>query len=335
MAGENSNSMLDALTNQQLQPANGKVPAVGGERDGKDPVDPGQSREVVQGERGRTPDQVLGEREEQKQTRIDDDEPIIPIRREAKKSDKVKIGDKELTLEELRDSGQLDAIIKSAMQLPSITKAHQAALEKLADLHGKELATKSEPAPVARRGFSQEQIRQAYAPMLKQYVEAGHIEPDFAEAYPDMATGMMFRVEQLETLIAKVTQILNWIAQVDQARNQSQVMGRFTAAINEVAANKDKLYDGLRDSDMRAEFEKWLREEVDPKVGQLTPEYIERQWVAYNAKAIIEFTKRGREAPKNPKRASGDGAGSRNGTPETPTEPGMLDRMIEQFLPGN
>ena len=158
-----------------------------------------------------------------------------------------------------------------------------------------------------------------------------------AEAYPDMLTGLMHYRTMIEDLVEVVGHIKAWIGAEVEKRNAITVNHLLQSSVDQVAAKDDKVFEGLKNPETRAAFIVWLRKEVDPKVGALTAENMEKFWLAYNATGLLNFAKEAAQkvaAPPSPtrKRAAGDGSSSRAGAPETPKEKSLLERMTEDRL---
>lgn len=326
-APDDKPNLLQTLTNHRL----GEVPAPRKDErlEPALPVEPRESREVE--DKGRSPQEVLEQREPERRTQTDDDDAVL-VR-------KYKVKGEELSLAEIAKRGMLEAIITSADQLPALTRKHQELLERVADKAVEKQPEKQpEAAPVQ---IPQAQIREHFMPMLKAAVEAGYIEPDFAEAYPDMSTGLMYYRTAMQEMNEKLAQVITWIGAEVKLRNARQVKFSLDSAIDAVAAKSegdkgDKIFAGLKNPEIREAFTNWLRTDVDPKVGSLTPENIERFWLAFNANDLLNFTKEAAAKVETPpvsrRKAMGDGSPSRPGVPETPKEPSLLDRMSEMRL---
>jgi len=323
---ETKETLLSTLTNRQL-PA--KRDEQGDVREGQD-----ADRPVA---KGRKPEEVVEGRETRPAPKDDG------AQKEAPKKFKVSVegadGERvvqELSLEEIIDKGYLEKIITTANQFPSLQKKYQENLEKIADKEpGRVETPPAPPAPI-----TQEQIRNAYLPVLKATVEQGYMEPDFAEAYPDVGTNFMYGRDRIESLEEKVGYVIQWIKSESDMRNANNVKGLLDSTIDVIAAKgqgdkADPLFKPLTDPQIRADFIEWLKTDVDPKVGSITAANMEKFWFAFNAKEIVNFTRESAEKAKEPKprpRAGNDGTTTRQGQPETVVAPSLLDRMTNSRL---
>ena len=317
---ENNVTLLERLTNEQLPAANRapELPATTSDEP-KEPSLPVEQREEP-GE-GRKPEEVLEDREVQTRQKPKEAKPEAPAPR------KVKVGDKELTLTD----EQIKNLLTTAAQLPNLQQKYQELLEKNQRLP---VPTEEAAPPPAR--ITQDQIRQNYMAMLKETVAQGYMEEDFGDAYPNTATGLMYFRDIIEGMAAAFTKqeetmkhVVNWIGAEVDMRNARQVNEKLNGAIEATAEKPGKFYQGLKKPETRAEFVNWLRKEVDPKVGTITPEYIDKQWLAFNAAEVLEFVEANKETEPTRKRAAGDGTGARHGTRETPEPKTLLDRMSD------
>lgn len=329
---ETRETLLQTLTSDKL----GEVPAHRDEREAepREPVEP--SRDI---ERGKRPEEVVTE-PERRPAPTKGKEPEKPA---APKLWKIRVDDgsgepviRELTAEQMAAEGLLDRIITTSNQFPAVQKKYQDLLERNA---GKE-PEKPVSAPAKAPPPTPVQIRNAYASMLRETVDGGYIEPDFAEAYPDVAHNLMYWRDIIEDVNEKMGQLITWVNSEVQLRNAVQVQRRLDSAV-EVIAGKgdgdkgDPLFKDLRKPDVRKAFTEWLRTEVDPKVASLTSENMERFWFAYNAREILDFTKEAAQKAAEPpsrRRAASDGSSSRPGAPEPPREKTLLDRMSDLRL---
>jgi len=235
-------------------------------------------------------------------------------------------------MQEIVENGYLEKIITTANQFPSLQKKYQETLERIAakEVDKPAQTEVAKPAPI-----SQEQIRNAYLPVLKAMVEQGYIEPDFAEAYPDVGTNLGYFRDRMESVEEKLGYVIQWIQGEAEGKNATKVKTLLQSTIDKIAEkgqgeNGDPLFKPLTDPQVRSEFIDWLITDVDPKVGSLTVVNMEKFWFAFNAKEIVNYTRETADKAKEKKprpRAAHDGSPSRQGQPETTAEPSLLDRM--------
>ena len=323
---------FNALTNVHL-PANrtnAEPPATRTDReDVREPVE-----QRVQEERGRSPAEVLADQEDRQPVRTTDDTD------DKAKPKKIKVRGQEFSYEEIAKRPDLvEALAITAERYPQLQQKYQSVLEAIKEKSLERQPEKQlEPEPPAV--ITQAQIRQKFDPMVAQAVAMKYMEPDFAEAYPDVSAGMMYFRTMIEALDEVVGHLRNWVGSEIQIRNARSNESILDRAISEVAAKasdtKDRtaaLYKPLNDAQTREDFKEWLKEEVDPKMESINAKNIDRFWKAFNAAALLEManTEKKETAPQNRKLARGDGASVRSGMPpEAPQKPSMLQNMIAQ-----
>jgi len=342
-------------------------------QDRAEPVDPGtQGKEPAV--RGKSPDEVLGEGADRRPTQqpasTAKDDPSPLAKREDDEADTGKgkekavkfaiRGEGEFTAEQLaKRPDLLDKVIRSANQLPSqVQKTHEL-LEQFAAAKLKEEAAAAAPATpeqqvqerqqnIARHQQATLQVVNAYKQLAAEesaFWQANNLlEQDMAEGFP-LTVSALFAVilhqsDRLTVTENALTQCKEWIrAQVDQrnalafaSQNQTQLQ----SCIDKVAEKGGKLFEALRDKDVQQEFETWLKNDIDPKMGAVTPENIERLWIAHNADKLIEFANLDNKQVTQPTRrtAKSDGPPStRPGSPEPiPENKSLLDRMTDRML---
>ncbi len=332
MADDKTN-LLDALTDSRLPAVadpSRELPATGHERENVDePVEPREPRELEPASRGRKPEEVF------------DDTPTLPAeKREAKtvaKAKTYKIGDRDLTIEQMIENGLIDDLVTTRNQFPVIQRKYQDLLEKSAS----DLVRTDKPAAPAGSQITPEQITQAYAPIVAERVRLGFLEPDFAEAYPIMAAQLAWHSDMIFEARQIAHALRDWVGSQVQIRNAVAVKSNLDASIDAVAAKHDpknpatKIFEALAHKEIRDGFVQWLRKEVNPEIDKINPENIERLYMAYNADALLELTKGAEqeETTSRKRRAASDGTGSRVVSPSAPKEKSLLDRLTESRLP--
>jgi len=308
--------------------------------------------------RGRSPEDVMADRPvtqqpQQRAVETDDARPKQAPR-------KIKVRGQELTLEELANRPDLlEALATTAEKYPELQAKHQQTLEKLADRAlAKPEPEKAKELTPEQRWFTYQQetlqVLDQWKPFAEKVldflVKAGKIEADAPEAYKEMLTSFIadscaknYRICALEDTMA---QLKEWVHAEVQIRNARSVEDRLHSAIDAVAAKADdenhgdaRLYKPLKNKETRAGFVKWLKEEIDPKVGALDPENMDRFWKAYIVTSATDLLKSDKDdsreaSPTDRRQARGEGRGSRVGSPEAPEEKTHLSRLIDHARPG-
>lgn len=329
--------LLDRFSNQQL----GEVtrPGRGAEDRPAPEIQQREGQDV-----GRRPEEVVPEREVETRESEDDTEKLLQTRHKVRTgvNEDGSIIQEDLSLAEIARRGLMEKIVASANQLPNVSRKN-AELQSIVEKVAADKAPAIVAAPPAPKPITQAEITQKYMPMLQEFVAAGYVEPDMAEAYPAALTGSMMNVHRLNTVEEKMAWVMEWIQAFAAQRDTAATHALVNSAIDKVAAmadgdKGDKFYAGLKDVEKRNAFVTWLRKDIDPKVGTITPESIQNYWVTFNAKDLLAFTKEAAKENAKPdpnptrKRAAGDGPGARPGKVETPGAPSMLDRLTDYKL---
>jgi hypothetical protein len=136
-------------------------------------------------------------------------------------------------------------------------------------------------------------------------------------------------IERLEATIA-------YLNKNKTTTESNAVQSEFNKQLDLLLAKDARLYGGLKDPDVRANFQTFLVEEVQANIGQCTdekkaPGFLAKQWVAFNAQPIMDAAKQAQKdkTSRQDKRfVTGESGGSRPGIPDNGDKP-MLDRMID------
>lgn len=245
---------------------------------------------------------------------------------------KWKVKGEELTLDEIARRGLMDSLITQAEQYPYLNKKHQELLEGLAE----KVASKPPAASVqaAQPRVSPEQILTHYLPRVRQLAEEGYIESDLVEAYPNLMASLSYFRDIVEMLEVQVQKQAAWIQNRDGLLQAQQVEGMLLSAVDAVAANEGKIFELLKNQEVRSRFIHWIKTQVDPKVGDLVPEKMKNYWLAFNGEYLLEMLKEKERQPQNPKpNIKSDGGSSQIGAPDpVPEKKSMLDRLSESRL---
>ena len=337
---ETRKDLLQTLTEGRMG-----VPTRSDER-GVEPVEPVESSRDT--ERGKSPEEVVGERETQRaitevektkvpqkyKVRIDDGsgEPVI----------------KELSVEQLAEQGLLDKLITSANQLPSLSRKHQELLERVAS---KETTKDKEPpkrelTPAEFWNHLVTVYQPAVEEGLRLNIENGWIETDLAEAYPQAIHTFFTRIfhqqDLIEELRTKLAAVIGWIEAEAGQRETAKVETLFDGVIEALAKkgdgdDGDPLFKDLRNPGTLKNFKEWIVTSLDPKIGSLTVENMEKFWFAFNAQGILDLTKqsakKAAEVPPPKRRAANDGSSVRLGLRESEKEKPLLERLTDLVRP--
>ena len=307
--------------------------------------------------RGRSPEDVIADRPvtqpQQRAVETDDVQPKQAPR-------KIKVRGQELTIEELAQRPDLlDALATTAEKYPELQAKHQQTLERLADraLAKPEPEKAKELTPEQRWfNYQQETLQtldqwKPFAERVLEFlVKAGKIEADAPEAYKEMLLSTIadscaknYRICSLEDTVAQLKEWVHCEVKIRDVRSNEY---RLQSAIDAVAAKADdenhgdvRLYKPLKSKETRAEFVKWLKEEIDPKVGAIDPEIMDRFWKAYIVTSATDLLKSDKDdsreaSPTDRRQARGEGRSARVGSSEGPEEKTHLSRLIDHARPG-
>jgi hypothetical protein len=321
-------SMLARMSEGKL-PANrqSELPA------SREPRDPSEKapRSETRGAKGKTPEEVLGERAERQEA------PVATQPAEEQESKPVKtwkVKGEELTLDEIAAKGYMEDLITRAEQYSYLNKKHTELVEGLANQVAKP-AEKAAPAQAEQPKLTPKQILDYYTPAVKRSAEEGFIEPELPDVYPLLMSSLMYFRDVLEADNARLQAVVQWIEGEMGVRKQREVEYRINRAVDEVAAMDGKIFEMLRKPDIRKKFIDWLYSDVDLQVKDIQTEKIQTYYLAFNGELLKEMLKNV-EQPKEtaPRRnIRGDGSTAAPGGVDAPVAPKtMLQRMTEARL---
>jgi hypothetical protein len=230
----------------------------------------------------------------------------------------------------------LPSILTTAEQFPHLQTKYQEMLERFAQ----------PPQPRGPEGPSlspqqfQANLRAQIQPRLQQVIQNGWMEPDFAELYPNAAAQALYLTANLEDAIGRLVQLEQRVGGMGASTASKEARSVVDTAL-EAIAGQGALYDGLKDAGKRQEYLAWLAEKVNPVADwsnpEITRDVLGRQWLAFNAAAILEAAKQTTERAQQERddakrRAQGAGGGPRPGAP-APSAPSHLETLLEGVLP--
>ena len=244
---------------------------------------------------------------------------------------RIKIRGKEYTFQEILENEFLQqALLQTYEQFPTLQRKYTEMLEQ------QRQQPQPPPAPQMDPRAEQAQLVAHYAPQIAAVVKEGRIEEDFAQLYPNAVAQMLWHRDQLYQLGREFASFRE--ANVGQTR-KAEATGHQTqlTATLDALAGKHDVYKPLADPKERQGFLDFLVEHGDPRVTQLTPDFLGRMWLAFKgdtiltaAQATAERERTERESAR--RRAAGDGKGSRP-TPAPAAAPSLLESLTEDLLP--
>lgn len=210
---------------------------------------------------------------------------------------------KKYTAAEAEAAGLLEDLVQSAEQLPHLTRKHQELLEQIAQRQMQPPGQPQQAPPGTQPGsagigsLTPQQVTAALAPVVKSAVDQGWIDPDLAEYFPTFAAQAVLHRDLIYDVRAAVADIQAWRRGMETQTATGNYRSQFESSLDNVAAQGD-IYEPLKDAETRSGFEKYLSELAPDPARALDPEFLARQWVAYNHEAIKESLIQGRQAAK-------------------------------------
>lgn len=244
---------------------------------------------------------------------------------------------KDYTAEQLVEQGILEDALTSAEQLPHYQQLY---LEKLEA----ERQAQAQPQPQAQpepQRITPDQILRAYEPVARQTAEMGFIEPDFVEAWPNMAAALMFHRDMVYDMRRALEGVLSYVNQQASGNFRQSFLSGLESTLNELSTEGEH-YALLKDRQTRSGFYEYLRT-LDVPVSSVNKQFLAKQWLAYNSDAMLEAitaAEQDRRAVEKRKAAqsAGEAASSAKTKPVTPpvgTQQEHIDDMLEGFWPSS
>jgi hypothetical protein len=247
---------------------------------------------------------------------------------------KFKIRGREYTAAELvQRRDLLEDLEKSYEQLPHLQQKY---LETLEAQRQQQAPPPQMPAQPQAPPVTAEMLRTAYAPQIEESVKAGFLNADFAELYPETAASYLYDRD----LFTQVAQRLDAIERLFGAAQiqgiQQSVGAQITGAFDALQAQGGH-FELLKEPKVREDFTKYILE-LDPKRGQLTPEFLGGQFVAFNKDILLEAARQTdaqtkRERERTARNAQGVPGGPRPPRPPEPSPTAQHFDFLNEGLP--
>src|SRR5262245_1691476 len=338
-----ADELLAKLTSTQL-------PALPSSPEPAEPAAPPSTEPEV----GRTPEEVVGEREARADIPAEaPEETTLPAGKQAKTKPvptEVKTYDIDgvtYTFKALEEKGLLEKVIQPARQFEPLQKKYLETLETVKGVaRGEQQPATQEPP----KQITNLDIARVYDPtaklILQDLISGNLMEPELSEAYPRAMQTMLGQMRyafdemfqqkaKLDTAIERLEQTISYLNANRQKTEGQSVAQAYNAQLDALAKKDAKLFAGLSDSKIREQFTAWLVDEVKPSVAQTEGAkglgFLERQWIAYNAPTVLKSaqTAQGERNGRQDKRfATGETGGSRPSAP--PEESTLLDRLVDR-----
>lgn len=331
---EDQKNLLASLTETRL-------PALPESREPAEPRDPSESTGLEV--RGRTPEEVLGERTERTETPAEQpaEEVTVPAKKGKAKAEAktYEIDGKRYTAAELEAAGLLESVLQQARQFKPLQKKYFELDQQVKAAPPAAQPQAPQPAPLTN-----DRIAQVYDPFAEQalpeLVKAKLLDEDLVEAWPRSVKTLIgqlrFAFDVLFELKADHEQVVKYLHSTKKEREDQITATRYNNHLDSLVALDPKLYGGLKDRKVRDTFTKYLVEEVNANLEQTTgekaPAFLAKQWVAFKSDVILDAAKT--ETADKKKRqdkrfVSGELGGVRPGAMDNGADKPMLDRMID------
>jgi len=180
-----------------------------------------------------------------------------------------------------------------------------------------------------------EQARQQLKPLVDNLVKTGWISEDMAALYPNEAAAMAYQHVQILQMQQALQQVQGYINQTQQGTQANQAEQGIYRAIDEVASKGD-VFEPLKTPEIRKGFFDWIVE-LNPLQSQITPDFLARQYYAYNHQVIFNTVKQAQQYQAPTRQSRGAKAQQEGGSAHLPppAQPSVeWADMIAGVLPG-
>jgi len=216
----------------------------------------------------------------------------------------------DLTLAELEKLGVIEAALTTAGQHKHLQDEYDALKTQVP---GPQVV----PAPPETVEISAERIEATYQEEMTRVTERGYIEQDFREVYPRATSAMLMHRDILYDTRKRVAEIIDHLNGREANQAGKDAESTVYGLIDGLAKNGE-LYEPLKDAKVRGDFYNHIVE-LNPTMEKLTPEFVDRQYFAYNKDIFADLKATPTEDPKEKKaRVKGEGGTARVKTPPAP-----------------
>jgi len=241
---------------------------------------------------------------------------------------KIKIRGKEYTAAELAAKPDLlQDLAQTYEQFPHLQQKYVQTLEQARQVGQPQAQGQQPPAQgqAQQPTLTPQMLRATYDPQMADLVQAGFLEGDLVELYPDAMANILLMRDLVMDTRAAVANLLGQQAQAEGASRSAQVNQRIVQGFDSLASQGGP-FEPLKDDKVRGEFYKYLYE-LNPQEAQLTPDFIGRQFVAFNHNVYVEAARQ-LEAQK---KADADRAKRNAGGPGGNARPIRSDQPATHF----
>jgi len=187
----------------------------------------------------------------------------------------------------------LEDLVQSYEQLPHLTRKHQELIDRVM---GQQQPAQPEAQPQAQPQprISSEMLVANYQPQMQALVQAEDLEGDLVELYPKALARQFLMADLVIDTRNAVRDLLQWRGQIAGSAEQFTVDQQINGTLDQLTAQGGH-FDLLKDPKVREGFREFIVGEVNPQRGQLTPEFLGRQFAAFNQDVLLEAARQANE----------------------------------------
>jgi hypothetical protein len=233
---------------------------------------------------------------------------------------------------------QLKAALTTAQQFPHLQKKWADRLE--ADDAARQQAARTPQSPQRLDpAHVKAQIRASFDGAVKEAVDQGFIEPDFAILYPDLAASMVMNRDALTATIGVLNIQKQKIEQYEQQMGAQQAR---TEIFNNMVAlsTQHAALAPLAEPAKQQQFLDFLVSMNPPMALMGDADFLVSQWVAFNRNTYLagtdatraRITAEQQQRTLNKRRAAGDAVGNSRPAAGAATPASPLDEMVDDFF---
>jgi hypothetical protein len=260
-----------------------------------------------------------------------------PAKPTAQEPVKFKYRDKEYTQADLaRDPELFNTVMTAAEQYRHLNPKYQELLEKVAQQGAQPVQQPGQPQVVQPPATvpTPEQIRVAYEPQVKQAVQDGIIEENFANEYPTVSSQFMYLAELLFDQRAATAAIIN---QMSAGRQQTQVQQDVqivTGLIENLAARPEPQYAALKDNATKKKvFDRIVQ--LQPDRNLVNEDFVKQLYLGMVGETLLQGAAQAAEQAKQAeelrrRQATSEGGGARPGPVIPATGGAPWNDIVEQ-----
>ena len=198
----------------------------------------------------------------------------------------------ELTQQLAQKPELLEDLTQSYEQLPNLSRKHQELLERIAGAQPQAQMPSEQPAsqqPPITIGM----LETAYRPQLDALVQGDWLEGDLVELYPKALSQQLLMRDLLMDTRRAVGDLMQWRGQLVTSADQITVDQQVNGALDQLTGQGGH-FDLLKDPKVREDFRGFIVE-LNPQRKQLTPEFLGRQFAAFNQDVLLEAARQANE----------------------------------------